>query len=93
MRPTRQVSELELLAGKIDLDVVVDVIRLVGLLIAFGLEAGIPNMSVRVPQAREKVLKRSEQVIGDVLEGFGIGIFQEGEDLLVLLLGLVLIRT
>ena len=41
-------------------------------------------------EALEKILERREQVSRDVLEGLGVGLFQEGKFLLILLLRLVL---
>ncbi len=91
--PRGEFREFELLPGKIDLDVAINVIRLVGLLVAFGLEPGIPDLAILLLHSVEKVLKRDEQVSGDVLKGLGIRGLQEGEDLLVLLLGLVLLGS
>ncbi len=56
--PRGKFRELELLPGKIDLDVAIDVIRLVGLLVAFCLEPGMPDLAILLLQPLEKVLKR-----------------------------------
>ncbi len=89
--PRGDLWEFELLSDKIDLNVIVDVVRRVGLLATFGLELGIPDLAVRIGHTHEKILKRGEQVPRDILEGLGIGDLQEGECVFVLPLGLVFV--